>query len=212
MPGTSACHYIEGSGFVEATSSFTGGTITIAATGGHTICTLKYASNPAGPPNFTSLGNFWDVYLNRDNGVNNMEAIFGPIGTGGAAPAPTPTPTPTATASATGPQAQAATAFPATASGTSTDIGIYYWDVDTWKPCSNQEVIDGYVEVTINNSTSPNLSDLTGQIFADGILVPEQYGGGGGPTVGGQVMMINKAQLVTQWIGLPMRLIMGLAF
>ncbi len=40
----------------------------------------------------------------------------------------------------------------------------------------------------------------------------EQYGGGGGPTVGGKVMMIDKARLMTQLLNLPMQLIMVFAF
>ncbi len=208
MPGTPSCHYIEGNGIVEATSSFTGGTMTVAATGGHTICTLKYADNPAGTPTFTSYGNFWDVYLDRNSGVGGVQALFGPAG--GGAPGPGPGPQPSSVASSfTGVGQQG---LPPSESGTVTDIGIYYWDGDEWHPCSNQQVVDGFVEVTINNSTRPSLSDLTGQIFADGEYIRQQYGGGSGPTVGGQVMMIDKAQLLTQWIGLPMRLMLGFVF
>ncbi len=39
---------------------------------------------------------------------------------------------------------------------------------------------------------------------------PSQYSGG--PTVGGQVMLPNKFELITQYLSLPMRLIMGFAF
>jgi hypothetical protein len=214
QPGTPSCNYVEGNGIVEATSSFTGGTITITAQGGHTICTLKYADNPAGTPTFDSLGNFWDVYLDRDRGVNGMQALFGPVGMGIPGPPPSPTPTPPPTT--TGPMAAFSSvnpaAVPAAAGASSgTSPGIYYWDGDEWHPCSNQKVVDGFVEVTINNTTRPSLSDLTGQIFADGILLRRQYGGGG-PTVGGEVMMVNKAQLITQWIGMPMRLMLGFAF
>ncbi len=214
MPGTPSCHYIEGNGIVEATSSFTGGTMTITAQGGHTICTLKYADNPVGTPTFNSLGNFWDVYLDRTSGMTGIGVLFGPVGTGGGEAPPTPTPTPSPTPTFTPPPSPTFRApqvsIPAAASTSGTAPGIYYWDGDTWRPCSNQKVVDGYVEVTINNTTRPSLSDLTGQIFADGIIIREQYGGGG-PTVGGQVMMIDKAQLITQWIGLPLRLMMGLA-
>ena len=41
------------------------------------------------------------------------------------------------------------------------------------------------------------------------IVVEQAYGGG--PTVGGQLMLINKAALVAQWIELPIRLMLGLA-
>jgi len=215
--GTPACDFVEGTGIVGATIKC--GTITINANGGHTICVLKYGSNPAGTVTFTSLGNFWDIFLDRDGGVNGMGIMFGPFGSGGGSepePTPTPSPTPTFTPppTATGPESPFSSANPeaAPAVGVSsgTAPGIYYWDGDTWRPCSNQEVVDGYVEVTINNTTRPSLSDLTGQIFADGIIIREQYGGGG-PTVGGQVMMINKAQLVAQWLNLPLRLMLGVA-
>ncbi|MBN1445517.1 MAG: right-handed parallel beta-helix repeat-containing protein [Candidatus Omnitrophica bacterium] len=53
----------------------------------------------------------------------------------------------------------------------------YWHNVDEWIVCSDQEVVegtvvlegviyDGYVEVTINDGTSPSLADLTGTIMA----------------------------------------------
>ena len=48
-----------------------------------------------------------------------------------------------------------------------------YWDGDSWEECSDQVLhlgavngYAGYIEVTITNSTSPSLSDLTGSEFA----------------------------------------------
>ncbi|MFA5645633.1 MAG: CFI-box-CTERM domain-containing protein [Candidatus Ratteibacteria bacterium] len=53
----------------------------------------------------------------------------------------------------------------------------YWYDENSWITCSNQKIVaestiiegtlyDGYVEVTINNETTPSLADLTGTVFA----------------------------------------------
>ncbi len=78
----------------------------------------------------------------------------------------------------------------------------YWYNGTTWVPCSNQRIVEdevvvervsyaGYVEVTINNDTTPSLSDLTGTVLG---LADEIYKGNltvtiqpeGARTAGGQ--------------------------
>ncbi len=47
---------------------------------------------------------------------------------------------------------------------------IYYWDGTSWYPCSDQTYSDGSIVVTITKSTFPDLSDLSGLVFGEGIL------------------------------------------
>lgn len=45
---------------------------------------------------------------------------------------------------------------------------VYYWDGDSWIPCSDQDYTNGCIAVKITNSTAPQLSDLTSLVFAMG--------------------------------------------
>jgi hypothetical protein len=46
---------------------------------------------------------------------------------------------------------------------------IYYWDGASWHPCSDQTYSDDCIVVTITDSTYPDLSDLLGLVFGEGI-------------------------------------------
>jgi|GEM_PF-3191992 len=67
---------VTGSGTVTDTA--TGGSITIDATGDHTITTAKYVGNPGGTPTFTASGNYYDVHLDSAVGVNSLTIEFCP--------------------------------------------------------------------------------------------------------------------------------------
>jgi len=67
---------VTGSGIVTDTA--TGGTVTIDATGDHTIITAKYAGNPGGTPTFIASGNYYDVHLDSAVGVNSLTIEFCP--------------------------------------------------------------------------------------------------------------------------------------
>ena len=45
---------------------------------------------------------------------------------------------------------------------------VYYWDGAGWVSCSDQEYADGCIAVTITDTTSPPISDLTNLVFAMG--------------------------------------------
>jgi hypothetical protein len=45
---------------------------------------------------------------------------------------------------------------------------VYYWDGIQWASCSKQRRIDGCIEVTITDATSPQISDLDRMVFALG--------------------------------------------
>ena len=67
---------IDGSGTMEDTP--TGGDVTIDATGDHTITTAKYTENPGGAATFTATGDYYDVHLDTDAGVNSLTVEFCP--------------------------------------------------------------------------------------------------------------------------------------
>jgi len=67
---------ITGSGTMEDTP--TGGDVTIDATGDHTITTAKYEDNPGGTPTFQATGDYYDVHLDDDTGVNSLTIEFCP--------------------------------------------------------------------------------------------------------------------------------------
>jgi len=85
--------------------------------------------------------------------------------------------------------------------------------------CGNFHLQENSPCIDKGTGNAPGLpdDDLDGQgrIMGGGVDIGadefEQYGFGGGPTVGGQVMMIDKARLLTQMLNLPLRLIMGFA-
>ncbi len=49
---------------------------------------------------------------------------------------------------------------------------IYWWNGTTWAPASDQSFSNGCATVIVNATTSPNLSQLTGTVFAVGIQAP----------------------------------------
>lgn len=67
---------ISGSGTMEDTP--TGGDVSIDATGDHTITIAKYEDNPAGTPAFEATGDYYDVHLDDDTGVNSLVIEFCP--------------------------------------------------------------------------------------------------------------------------------------
>ena len=67
---------VDGSGTVGDTP--TGGDVDIDADGDHTITTAKYDSNPGGSPSFEASGNYYDVHLDDDTGVNSLTIEFCP--------------------------------------------------------------------------------------------------------------------------------------
>jgi len=71
---------ITGSGTMQDTP--TGGDVTLDATGDHTVTTATYTSNPGGTPTFTATGDYWDVHLDDDTGVNSLTIQFCPATAG----------------------------------------------------------------------------------------------------------------------------------
>lgn len=71
---------IDGDGTM--TDTCTGGDVTIAGTGNHTITTAKYTTNPAGTPTFQSTGNYWDVYIGNVTQVTSLRVGFYPVSQG----------------------------------------------------------------------------------------------------------------------------------
>jgi len=67
---------VTGSGTITDTA--TGGSVTIDATGDHTLTTAKYSGNPGGTPTFTVSGNYYDVHLDSAVGVNSLTIEFCP--------------------------------------------------------------------------------------------------------------------------------------
>ena len=65
---------IDGSGTV--TNTPTGGDVTIDATGDHIITTAKYTENPGGAATFSATGDYYDVHLDDDAGVNSLTIIY----------------------------------------------------------------------------------------------------------------------------------------
>jgi uncharacterized repeat protein (TIGR02059 family) len=51
------------------------------------------------------------------------------------------------------------------------NLTVYYWDGSTWRPASNQVYAQGCITVVITDTTFPNLSALSGLIFAFGTPV-----------------------------------------
>jgi len=61
------------------TDTPTGGSVSIEATGEHTVTTAKYDGNPAsGTPTFQATGNYYDVHLDNATDVTSMTIQFGP--------------------------------------------------------------------------------------------------------------------------------------
>ena len=71
---------IDGDGTM--TDTCTGGDVSIAAIGNHTIVAAKYATNPAGTPTFKATGNYWDVYMGNVTGVASLRIDFCPVSSG----------------------------------------------------------------------------------------------------------------------------------
>jgi len=70
---------VTGDGTVDASDTVTGiGDISINAAGDHTVTTAKYEGNPGGTPTFQSSGNYYDVHLDDDTGVNSLTINFCP--------------------------------------------------------------------------------------------------------------------------------------
>jgi len=67
---------VTGDGTMEDTP--TGGDVSIDATGEHTITTAKYEDNPGGTPTFEATGDYYDVHLDDDSGVNSLTIEFCP--------------------------------------------------------------------------------------------------------------------------------------
>jgi len=87
------------------------------------------------------------------------------------------------------------------------DTVIYYWDGTSWRRGSNQryDAASGCIVVTVTNATHPNLSDLSGRIFASGTpLLPPPS-----PPVGGEAYPINKIHVLAPWIALFAAIILG---
>ena len=150
-------------GTISADDSSTGGEITVSGSDipeGTTVTTAKYEDNPGGTPIFEATGDYYDVYLDDDTGVDRLTVEFSPA---------------------------------------DKDTVIYYWDETSWRRASNQSYSDGYTVVTITDSTSPSLSDLSELPF----------GSGTPPPVGGIVYSANKLALVAPWIALGLVIIAG---
>ena len=49
--------------------------------------------------------------------------------------------------------------------GVNLSATMYFWDGTAWRAVSNQTVVGGCVQVTVNASTVPNLTQLTGTLF-----------------------------------------------
>ena len=60
------------------TGTPTGGSVSIEATGEHTITTAKYDGNPAGTPTFQATGNYYDVHLDSAENVTTLKIQFKP--------------------------------------------------------------------------------------------------------------------------------------
>ena len=71
---------ITGSGTMEDTPI--GGDVAIDATGDHTITTAKYEDNPGGTPTFEATGDYYDVHLDDDTGVDSLTIEFCPAAEG----------------------------------------------------------------------------------------------------------------------------------
>ena len=67
---------MDGPGTLENTP--TGGDVTIDATGDHTIIIAKYEDNPGRIPSFKATGDYYDVYLDDDSGVDSLTIEFCP--------------------------------------------------------------------------------------------------------------------------------------
>ena len=157
---------VTGSGTVEDTP--TGGDVTIDATGDHTITTAKYKDNPGGTPTFEATGDYYDVHLDDDIGVNSLTIEFCPA---------------------------------------DEDTAIYYWDGSTWRRASDQRYSNGCIVVTVTDSTSPSLPDLTGLSFASGTPYPPAPMG-----VGGEAYPVNKLAILAPWIALAALLVGGISW
>ena len=93
---------------------------------------------------------------------------------------------------------------------TTSDKPVYWYDGSNWVLCSDQLVVPGevtletttyggYVEITINNSTSPTLSDLSGTPFAIGFSAGEET-----PTTGLTSATGGGCFIATAAYGTPM--------
>jgi len=60
------------------TDSLTGGDVSIDAEGDHTITVAEYTENPGGEPTFEASGDYYDVHLDDDAGVNSVTIEFCP--------------------------------------------------------------------------------------------------------------------------------------
>ncbi len=77
--GEASSNTVSGDGTVPADDTVTGiGSIDIDAAGDHTITTATYNNNPGGTALGNATGNYWDVHLDDDTGVNSLTIDFCP--------------------------------------------------------------------------------------------------------------------------------------
>jgi hypothetical protein len=99
------------------------------------------------------------------------------------------------------------------------EMVIYYWDASSssWEACSDQYYSDGCIVVTITDSTTPSLSDLTELPFASGTPYPPPTPipptvRPGGEAVGIDVYSVNKIGLLAPWLTLALIILAGSIF
>ena len=66
-------------GTIPADESPTGGQVTVSGSGipaGTTVTSSKYTGNPGGTPTFEATGDYYDVHLDSDAGVNSLTIEF----------------------------------------------------------------------------------------------------------------------------------------
>jgi hypothetical protein len=67
---------VPGSGTIPGTA--TGGSVSVDATGDHTVTTAKYGGDPGGTPSFNASGNYYDVHVDNTAGLNGITIQFSP--------------------------------------------------------------------------------------------------------------------------------------
>jgi len=159
---------VSGDGTVDATDE-ADISVVIDAVGDHTVTCVEYANNPDSAFS-NEIGKYYDVSLDDDTNVNSLTIRFYYTDAD-------------------------------IAGRVESSLKMYWWDktTSTWELCSDQtlhtEAVDGYsgyIEVTIDTTTEPDLDYLAND---------PPFGPAGNPKpVGGEVFTIDKLILLAPYV------------
>jgi hypothetical protein len=151
VPAISASQTVPAGASTVVGNSTIGVSANVTTTTGSPVVTVaNYTGNPAGPATFSALGKYVDVHLDDAAGVSGVEI-----------------------------RVYYADADVANAGLNESLLKLYWWDGTSWLECSNTGVdtAANYIWAKIDQTSTPNVSQLTGAPFGGGQPPSTSVGG-----------------------------------